>query len=132
MAVTALIVDDSAVARRLASYHLRRAGCTVVGEAASAFEALESFHRLKPNIITLDLVMPIKDEVDSMAVVRAVKKEVPETAIIVVSVIPSEKVQQDFFTEGVFGYVVKPFNDDALETLRPKLERAFPELAAHK
>jgi two-component system chemotaxis response regulator CheY len=132
MSVTALIVDDSAAARQIIGYHLRQAGCTIVGEAANAADALKLFHELKPNIVSLDLMMPNKDNIDSLALVRAMKKEAPEIAIIVVSVIPFEKMRQSFIDEGVFAYVVKPFNDFALDSIRVKLRRTFPELAAIK
>jgi two-component system chemotaxis response regulator CheY len=130
MAVTALVVDDSAAARQIIGYHLRQAGCTVVGEAANAADALAVFRQHRPNIVSLDLLMPVKQELDSLALVRAIKKEAPDTAIIVVSVIPSEKVRRDYLEEGVFAYVVKPFNDFALDNIRLKLRRTFPELAA--
>jgi two-component system chemotaxis response regulator CheY len=130
MAVTALIVDDSSAARQIIGYHLRQAGCTISGEAASAADALQLFHELKPEIVSLDLVMPVKDGLDSLALVRTIKKEAPEVAIIVVSVIPSEQTRRDFIEEGVFAYIVKPFNDYALEAIRVKLRRTFPELAA--
>jgi two-component system, chemotaxis family, chemotaxis protein CheY len=130
MSVTALIVDDSATARQIISYHLNKAGCKIVGEAANAADALKLFHELRPNIISLDLMMPNKDDIDSLAVVRAVKREAPEVAIIVVSVLPSEKIRREFIEEGIFAYIVKPFNDYAVDNIRVKLKRAFPELSA--
>jgi two-component system, chemotaxis family, chemotaxis protein CheY len=132
MSVTALIVDDSAAARQIIGYHLRQAGCTIVGEAANAADALKLFRELKPSIVSLDLMMPNKDNLDSLGLVRAMKKEAPEIAVIVVSVIPFEKMRQSFIDEGVFAYVVKPFNDFALDAIRVKLRRTFPELAAVK
>jgi two-component system, chemotaxis family, chemotaxis protein CheY len=132
MPVTAVVVDDSAAARQIVGYHLEHAGCTIMGEAANAADALTVVRELGPDIVSLDLVMPVKDDFDSQALVRAIKKESPRTAIIVVSVIPSERVRQDYMDEGVFAYVVKPFNDYALDRLRLKLKRTFPELAAVK
>lgn len=130
MPVTALVVDDSAAARQIISYHLRQAGCTIAGEAANAADALTLVRELKPNIVSLDLIMPAKDSIDSLALVRAIKKEAPDVAIIVVSILPSERIRSDYLKEGVFAYIVKPFNDYALDTIRLKLKRTFPELAA--
>jgi DNA-binding response OmpR family regulator len=132
MAVTALVVDDSAAARQIITYHLRQAGCTIAGEAANAADAIKLMRDLRPNIVCLDLMMPVRDNFDSLALVRAIKKEASKTAIIVVSVIPSEKIRRDFIEEGVFAYIVKPFNDYALDAIRLKLRRAFPELAASR
>jgi two-component system, chemotaxis family, chemotaxis protein CheY len=130
MAVTALVVDDSAAARQIIGYHLRQAGCTIAGEAANASDALKLVRELKPNIVSLDLIMPTRDGIDSLALVRTIKKEAPDVAIIVVSVIPSERIRHDYIEEGVFAYIVKPFNDYALDNIRLKLRRTFPELGA--
>jgi two-component system chemotaxis response regulator CheY len=128
MPITVLIVDDSAASRQVIAYHLRQAGCAIAGEASTAADALALTRELHPNIVSLDLMMPVKDGLDSMALVRAIKKETPQTAFIVVSVISSEKMRRDFIQEGVFAYVVKPFNDFAMRAIAVKLRRTFPEL----
>ncbi len=132
MPVNVLIVDDSPTARHIIAYHLRDAGCKVVGEAENAADALALVRELKPDIVTLDLMMPVKDGFDSKALVRIIKKEAPATKIIVVSIISYESVQREFKDEGVFAYVVKPFNEFAMRTIKLKLKRAFPELAGIK
>jgi two-component system, chemotaxis family, chemotaxis protein CheY len=126
MSVTALVVDDSASARQIICYHLRLIGCSIAGEATNAADALELSNRLMPNIVTLDLMMPVKDNVDALALVRAVRKQSPNTAIIIVSQLSSQ--EQSFKEEGVFAYVTKPFNKQTLTSLGVKLSRAFPEL----
>lgn len=128
MAVTALIVDDSNLSAQVIRYHLRSVGCTVAGEAHNAAEGVKLFRRLEPNIITLDLMMPKIGEIDSMMLLRKVKKEAPQTVVIVISVIPFEKTKSDFLSEGVLAYIVKPFNQYSIELVRRKLEQAFPEL----
>jgi len=130
MSVTALIVDDSATARQIISYHLREAGCTIIGEAANATTALKLFRERKPAVVTLDLMMPRILNVDSMALLRTMKREMPEVAVIVVSVIPFEKTRNDFLEQGVLAYVRKPVNDSTFEPVRIKLRQVFPELAA--
>lgn len=128
MAVTALIVDDSATARQIIGYHIRRVGCRIVGEAGTAADALRLLREVEPNIITLDLILPVRDGIDSLSLLRTARREAPGIAIIVVSVIPSEKVRQDFIHEGAFEYVIKPFTEYTLGSMRLKLKRAFPEL----
>jgi CheY-like chemotaxis protein len=129
MAVTALIVDDSNLSAQVIRYHLRSIGCTVIGEARNASEGLRLFRELKPDIITLDLMMPKIDTIDSMTMLRAVKQESRNTVVVVASVIPFEKTQSDFLDEGVLAYVIKPFNQFSFEPVRRKLIRAFPELS---
>ncbi len=130
MVVTALIVDDSDFSRQLIGHYLAEAGCMVVGEARNALQGLKLFRKLRPNVVTLDLMMPKVLDIDSMAVLRAMKREMPEVAVVVISVVPFEKTQHDFLEHGVLAYVVKPLNDFSFEPVRQKLMRTFPELAA--
>jgi len=130
MSVTALVVDDSAAARQITSYFLRAAGCTIAAEAKSALEGLELFRHHRPNVVTLDLLMPRHFNIDSMVLLRTMKRELPEVAVIVVSVIPFEKTRDEFLQHGVIAYVVKPLNDFSFQPVRRKLVQAFPELAA--
>ena len=117
MSVTALIVDDSPIARQVIGRYLRESGCTIVGEAGSATEAPELFRESKPAVVTLDLVMTHLESIESLELLRIMKAERPDMVSIIMS-------------EGVFDYVVKPFNDYALEAIKLKVRRAFPELSA--
>lgn len=128
-AVTALIVDDSNLSAQVIRYHLRSIGCAIIGEARNASEGLRLFRELKPDIITLDLMMPKIGTIDSMTMLRTVKQESRETVVIVASVIPFERTQNDFLDEGVLAYVIKPFNQFSFEPVRRKLMRAFPHLS---
>jgi two-component system chemotaxis response regulator CheY len=129
MSITALVVDDSPAARQIISYYLRAAGCATVAEAANALKGLELFRQLRPNVVTLDLMMPKQFNVDSMVLLRTMKREMPKVAVIVVSVIPFEKTRKDFLEEGVLAYLVKPLTHRSFEPVRTKLIEAFPELA---
>jgi two-component system chemotaxis response regulator CheY len=131
MSVSALVVDDSAAARQIVGYYLRAAGCTIVAEAKSALEGLELFRHHRPKVVTLDLMMPRHFNIDSQFMLRAMKREMPEVAVIVVSVIPFAKTRKDLLKEGVLAYVVKPLTDFSFQPVRRKLLQAFPELAAH-
>jgi two-component system chemotaxis response regulator CheY len=128
MPITALLIDDSEASRKLIGAELRQIGCAVVGEATKAADGLKLFTKLRPNLVTLDLMMPTKDNVGPLVLVRKIKNEDPKTAIIVVSVVQSGKIAGSFAVEGVLAYVNKPFNNCALESLRLNLRRIFPEL----
>lgn len=130
MRVNTLIVDDSNTASQIIRYHLEKIGFSVVAVARNAAEGLALFHKFKPRLITLDLMMPAAGGIDSMMMLRAVKKEAPETVVIVVSVIPFQTTQDSFHESGVLAYIVKPFNDYSFEPVRRKLLSAFPELTA--
>ncbi|MFZ0888733.1 MAG: response regulator [Candidatus Binataceae bacterium] len=129
MSVRTLIVDDSPLSRKMIRHHLERFGCVVVAEAESPAQALKLFREHKPNLVSLDVMMPQVGGVDSATAFRAMRKESPDTAIVVVSVLPFVKTRDAFLKEGALAYVVKPFNAMSVEQIRLKLVRAFPELA---
>ena len=130
MGVNALIIDDSPFARRIIRHHLTKFGCKVVGEAETAAQAVKLYAELRPDLVTLDVMMPEIDGIDSLRAFRAIKHESPEVAVLVVSVVPFEKIRDTFMKEGALGYIVKPFNQFSFEPVRQKLVRVFRELAA--
>jgi DNA-binding response OmpR family regulator len=75
-------------------------------------------------------MMPEIDGFDSLRAFRAMKQESLDVAVLVVSVVPFEKIRDTFLREGALGYIVKPFNQFSFEPVRQKLVRVFRELAA--
>jgi two-component system, chemotaxis family, chemotaxis protein CheY len=128
--VNALIVDDSPLARRIIRHHLTKFGFRIVGEAENPAQALKMFADLKPDVVTLDVMMPAVEGTDSLGVLREIKKQAYETAVVVVSILPFEKTRETFLKEGALAYVIKPFNQFSFEPVRQKLVRIFPNLAA--
>ena len=129
MPVAALVVDDSPLARKIIKHHLLKLGCQVVGEAETAAEGLRMFRELKPSLVTLDVMMPELEGVDSLRAFRSMRHEDPNAKIVVVSIIPFEKTRDTFLNEGALAYIVKPFNQFSFEPVRQRLLRAFPELS---
>ncbi len=58
MTLTALVIDDSPFARKIIRHHLTKLGFHVVGEAETAAQGLRLFRELKPQLVTLDVIMP--------------------------------------------------------------------------
>jgi two-component system, chemotaxis family, chemotaxis protein CheY len=131
VSVSALIVDDSPMARTIIRHHLTKLGCVVVGEAENASQALELFRENKPDVVTLDLMMPEVVGIDATSLFRTIKAEAPNAIIIIASSLPFQKTQDTFFREGAFDYIVKPINRFSFERVRQRLVRKFPQLADH-
>jgi two-component system chemotaxis response regulator CheY len=74
----ALIIDDSSLARRMIRHHLTKSGCKVVGEAESAAQALRMFNQLQPDVITLDVMMPEVEGIDSRRALRGMLAAKPD------------------------------------------------------
>ena len=132
MAVDALIVDDSPIVRKIIRHHLTKFGCKVVGEAETAAQAVKLFRECKPELVTLDILMPEVEGYDAMRAFREMKRISPDVAVavVVVSAVPFEKVRDSFLKEGALGYIVKPFNQFSFDPIRRKLVRMFREFAA--
>ena len=123
--VKALIVDDSPFARRVIRHHLTNFGCKIVGEAENATKALELFHEFKPELVTLDVMMPEVGGYDSARLFREMRTANGELAVVVVSAVPFGKIRDSFLADGALAYVVKPFNKFSFEPVRQKLVRIF-------
>jgi DNA-binding NarL/FixJ family response regulator len=78
-----LIVDDAPTFRERISARLSKLpGVTIVGQADDVPTAIEAFHKLFPDVVTLDLQMPGGSGLD---VLRLIKKERPGTIVIVIT-----------------------------------------------
>lgn len=127
--IRVLVVDDSAFARKVLRELLSQdPELTVVGVARDGAEALEKIADLKPDVITLDLIMP---DVDGLAVLRALP---PQGAprVIVVSITAAEaELAIEALEQGAIDLVTKPtaLATDRLYDIGPEL-RAKVKLAA--
>jgi DNA-binding response OmpR family regulator len=129
MSIRALVVDDSPVVRKAIRYQLAIYGIRAIDEAENALGALAVFREHVPNLVILDLMMPESQGVGSRGLFDTIKKEAPETAIIIATSIPYEKVRATFVGEGALDYIVKPFNQFSFDHARRKLSRIFPEFS---
>jgi two-component system, chemotaxis family, chemotaxis protein CheY len=81
----ALIVEDSAIVRRILRARSEQAGWEVV-DAQNASEGWEVFQAARPQLVSLDIVMPKVGELDSFGLFNRIRVQAPEVAVIVVSV----------------------------------------------
>jgi two-component system chemotaxis response regulator CheY len=103
---TILIVDDASFMRGSLKYIVESDGHSVVGMAKDGQEALKLFRKLKPDIVTLDILM---GGMDGLSALEAIKKESSETKVIMVSALGQEEKQKEAYELGALGYIRKPF-----------------------
>ncbi|EHR77514.1 chemotaxis protein CheY [Thermococcus litoralis DSM 5473] len=101
-----LIVDDAAFMRMLVKKILVQAGHQVVGEAGNGKEAVEKYKELKPDLVTMDIVMP---EMDGISAVKEIMKIDPNAKIIMITAVGQEAKVMEALKSGAKGYIVKPF-----------------------
>ncbi len=81
----------------------------VVGEAANGQEAVEAVERLKPDVLMLDLTMPV---MTGMEAIPHVREASPETRIVVLTMHRDADYMRKAFESGAVGYVVKSTADE--------------------
>ena len=109
---TVLVVDDAGVIRRLSFRVLSEAGYRVF-EAASAVEALEVIAMLRGHLdlVLVDVVMP---EVNGVDLVRLIREEWDEPAILFMSAYPAEVLAREGLKDLRVQFLAKPFTRDEL------------------
>jgi two-component system, NarL family, response regulator LiaR len=103
--IRVLLVDDHAVVRDgLRTYLGLQDGLEVVGEAEDGAEAIRVAEELRPDVILMDLVMPVLDGVGAM---RALRERLPATRVIVLTSFTDEAQLLPAIQAGAAGYLLK-------------------------
>lgn len=126
MSVRTLVVEDSASARAIIKQRLEAIGCEIVGTAADSSAALELVRELRPQLVTLDLIMQEPGSLHAQELFRIIRKEMPEVAVVVISAQSRTALRADFLGEGAIEFFQKPFID--FDMLAEKLSRIFPDI----
>ncbi len=121
--IRALLVDDEAPARSELAYLLAgQAGVHVVGEAASAREALDLARDLAPDVVFLDVEMPGLSGVEAAPLVR--ERTDPPAVVFVTA---HERYAVDAFAVEAFDYLLKPVDPDRLARVVERLQERSVE-----
>ncbi|MHC1585415.1 MAG: response regulator [Candidatus Syntropharchaeia archaeon] len=80
--------------------------------AQTGKEAIEKYRELKPDILTMDIVMP---DMNGISAIKEVKRFDPDAKIIVISAIDTPDVMKEAIEAGVSDYIVKPFSPKKLK-----------------
>jgi DNA-binding NarL/FixJ family response regulator len=100
-----LIVDDHDLIRESTQLMLEgEPDLEVVGEAVNGRHALELCHRLRPDLVLMDVRMP---EMDGLTATREIKKEMPAISVLVVSAYESEDYRREAASAGATDYILK-------------------------
>jgi len=104
--VRVLIVDDTAFMRKLLKNILFSAGFDIAGEAENGKQAVELYKQLKPDIVTMDIVMP---EMNGIEALKEIKKIDPNAKVVMCTAVGQEQMMKMAIKLGAKGYIVKPF-----------------------
>ncbi len=103
-----LIVDDAMFMRAMIKDILSNTGkYEVIGEAANGQEAVQKFGQLKPDLITMDIVMP---QMDGIEATREIIKQDGKARIVMCSALGQEALVIESIAAGAKDFIVKPFS----------------------
>ena len=101
-----LVCDDAIFMRTMISDILTGAGYEVVGEAETGVQAIERYRNLRPDLVTMDIVMPDMGGIDA---VREIVKGDPDAKILMCSAMGQQALVVEAIQAGAKDFVVKPF-----------------------
>lgn len=106
MSHTVLVCDDAIFMRTMISDILAQAGYEIVGEAETGVQAIERYKQLKPDLVTMDIVMP---DLGGIEAVREIVKFDPAARILMCSAMGQQALVVEAIQAGARDFVVKPF-----------------------
>ena len=118
MAKTLLVTDDSMIMRTIIRDMAASDGWEVVGEACNGQEAIDCYRELRPDAVTLDLVMP---EYDGLHALHGIMEFDPEAKVLLVSALEQRGILKDAFKAGATDFVAKPFDNQSLQAALEQL-----------
>ena len=111
-----LVVDDSLLMRRMICESLVDAGWEIAGEAGDGAEAIRLYDELRPNAVTMDIVMP---GTDGLCALQKIMELDPEARVVVVSALSQTRLIAQAIRKGAQDFIAKPFLPEQLQaTLR--------------
>ena len=121
MLIRILIADDHAVVRKgLRSFLELDPDLKIVGEAADGAAALRMAREFQPDVVLMDLLMPI---MDGIAATSAIRRELPDIEVLALTSVLEESLVIQAIQAGAIGYLLK-------DTDAPKLRQAIKAAAA--
>jgi DNA-binding NarL/FixJ family response regulator len=117
--IRVLVCDDVEAFRALMRYTLQEdPGIEVVGEAADGVAAIDAAERLQPDVVLLDLTMPVLDGIDAIATVL---ERAPGTRVVALSGWGAERMAERALAQGAIAYVEKT---DDVQAIRAAVRAA--------
>ena len=113
-----IIVDDSRIFRKMLKAAFVENGHEVIGEAGNGEEVLELLKSCTPDLITLDITMPVMDGLEAL---KAIKEQYPQQKVIMVSAAGQKGKVIDALKYGASDFIQKPFDPDDIAAVMNKL-----------
>lgn len=104
----AVVVDDAPLMRQMLRAILEKQNFEIAGEAGDGHEAIEVVERTRPQLVTMDITMPVMDGLESL---KIIKRDHPEIQVVVVSAFGERANILEAIRLGASNFIVKPFDE---------------------
>ncbi|PKQ27673.1 MAG: two-component system response regulator [Candidatus Anoxymicrobium japonicum] len=119
MAPSVLIVDDALFMRMMIKDILSKDGFEIAGEAENGVEAVKKYAELRPDLVTMDIVMP---EMDGIEAVRNIIEIDPGATVLMCSAMGQQPLVIEALEAGAKDFIIKPFQPTkVIEAVRKAL-----------
>ncbi len=118
MSLKVLIVDDASFMRAMLKDILVSGGFDLAGEAVDGVEAVQKYKELRPDVVTMDIVMPLRSGIDAVKEIIAFNKD---ARIIMCSALGQESLVLEAINAGAKDYIIKPFDPDKVVEMVKKV-----------
>lgn len=129
-----LVVDDAMIMRKLICDAAIEAGWKIAGEACNGEEAVSLYESLHPDLVTMDLVMPVMGGNEALRRIRAAD---PDARVVVVTALDQRQTVAESIGDGAIDFIVKPFDRMRLIEFLKKVQASLlntvqghPEIAS--
>jgi two-component system chemotaxis response regulator CheY len=113
-----LIVDDAIFMRNMLKDIFEGDAFEIVGEAANGVEAVEKYKELRPDLTTMDIVMPFKSGIEATKEILALQND---AVVIMCSALGQESLVMEAIEAGAADFVVKPFKPEDVQRVVGKV-----------
>lgn len=104
-----MIADDSFIIRVTLKRIFQQNGFEVVAEAANGQEAIEKYKEFKPDLVTMDITMPVLDGISACKEICELDRE---ATVVMLTALGQETKILEAFENGAKHYITKPFSED--------------------
>ncbi len=118
-----LVVDDAIFMRKMIAEILVENGMDVVGEADNGSSAVERYKELKPDLVTMDIIMPEMNGIDAVRQIIAFDSQ---ARIVMCSALGQQALVQEAITAGAKDFLIKPFNPSRVVEVVNKIMNHVP------
>jgi two-component system, chemotaxis family, chemotaxis protein CheY len=127
--IRVMVVDDETHVRKLIKTLLISMNCEVVGEAANGRDAVEMFKSLKPNILMLDINMPLKSGKEALA---EILKRYSNAFVIMLTSLSDKETIEDCINLGASGFIRKDIDIDEMKDIIRKTWKSYKDTITPK